>query len=153
MKPFWKRCLCVHKYTGGVRVIYNNKGKKRHSYICLKCGKREYIDQWRKLLLIVQKRDGRKVKFNKEKIKIAVLKAFIDVDGEETVYAKEKAKDIANYIESLNKSITVEEIQDEVEEKLMARNRKDVARKYIIYRNERNKIRKSRTYEIGRAHV
>lgn len=98
--------------------------------------------------MIVQKRDGRKVKFNKEKIKIAVLKAFIDVDGEETVYAKEKAKDIANYIESLNKSITVEEIQDEVEEKLMASNRKDVARKYIIYRNERNKIRKSRTYAV-----
>lgn len=44
MKPFWKRWLCVHKYTGGVRAVYDNKGKKRHAYICLKCGKREYID-------------------------------------------------------------------------------------------------------------
>lgn len=95
--------------------------------------------------MIVQKRDGRKVKFDKEKIKIAVLKAFIDVDGEETLYAKEKARDIANCIESLNKSMTVEEIQDYVEEKLMASNRKDVARKYIIYRNNRTAIREKNT--------
>lgn len=98
--------------------------------------------------MTVQKRDGRKVKFDKDKIKIAVLKAFIDVDGEETAYAKEKARDIANYIKSLSKSMTVEEIQDQVEERLMASNRKDVARKYIIYRNERNKIRKSKTYAV-----
>ena len=91
--------------------------------------------------MTVQKRDGRKVKFDKDKIEIAVLKAFIDVDGEETSYAKEKAEDIANYIESLNKSMTVEEIQDQVEERLMVSNRKDVARKYIIYRNDRNRIR------------
>ena len=44
MKPFWKRWLCVHKFTGGVRTVYDNKGKKRHAYICLKCGEREYID-------------------------------------------------------------------------------------------------------------
>lgn len=96
-------------------------------------------------MLKVTKRDGRKVKFDKEKIKIAVLKAFIDVDGEETSYAKEKARDIANYIESLNKSMSVEEIQDQVEEKLMASNRKDVARKYIIYRNNRTAIREKNT--------
>lgn len=95
--------------------------------------------------MTVQKRDGRKVKFDKDKIKIAVLKAFIDVDGEETVYAKEKARDIANFIEVLNKSMTVEEIQDQVEERLMASNRKDVARKYIIYRNNRTAIREKNT--------
>lgn len=95
--------------------------------------------------MTVQKRDGRKVKFDKDKIKIAVLKAFIDVDGEETAYAKEKARDIANFIETLNKSMTVEEIQDQVEEKLMASNRKDVARKYIIYRNNRTAIREKNT--------
>ena len=95
--------------------------------------------------MTVQKRDGRKVQFDKEKIKIAVLKAFIDVDGEETAYAKEKARDIANFIEVLNKSMTVEEIQDQVEERLMASNRKDVARKYIIYRNNRTAIREKNT--------
>ena len=95
--------------------------------------------------LTVIKRDGRKTKFDKDKIKIAVLKAFIDVDGEETTYAKEKARDIANYIESLDKNMSVEEIQDVVEEKLMASNRKDVARAYIIYRNNRTKIRERNT--------
>ena len=95
--------------------------------------------------MTVQKRDGRKAQFDKEKIKIAVLKAFIDVDGEETAYAKEKARDIANFIEVLNKSMTVEEIQDQVEERRMASNRKDVARKYIIYRNNRTAIREKNT--------
>lgn len=89
----------------------------------------------------VIKRDGRVTDFNKSKIKSAILKAFIDSDGEETPYSKEKARDIANYIESLNKDLTVEEIQDIVEEKLMASNRKDVARTYILYRNERSKVR------------
>ena len=89
-------------------------------------------------LLIVKKRDGRKVKFNKEKVRVAVLKAFLDVDGEETTYAKDKAREIANYIEALNKNFDVEEIQNIVEEKLMASNRKDVAKQYIIYRNNRS---------------
>lgn len=93
----------------------------------------------------IEKRDGRKVKFDKEKIKIAVLKAFFDVDGDETAYAKEKARDIANYIASLNKDMTVEEIQNLVEEKLMISNRKDVARQYIIYRNNRTAIREKNT--------
>ena len=90
----------------------------------------------------VIKRDGRKVKFDKEKVKVAVLKAFLDVDGEETPYAKEKAREIANHIDSLGKKkMTVEEIQDIVENKLMASNRKDVAKTYIIYRNNRTVIR------------
>ncbi len=96
--------------------------------------------------MTVQKRDGRKVKFNKGKIEIAVLKAFIDVDGEETAYAKEKARDIANYIESLNKkSMTVEDIQDRVVNKLMASTRKDVATKYVEYRYKRKLVRESNT--------
>lgn len=93
----------------------------------------------------VFKRDGREVDFNKEKIKLAVIKAFIEVDKEETTYAKEKARDIANYIESLNKNMTVEAIQDEVERKLMSSNRKDVARAYVIYRNDRNREREKRS--------
>lgn len=95
--------------------------------------------------MIVKKRDGRKVKFNKDKVKVAVLKAFIDVDGEETVYAKDKAREIANYIESLNKNMGVEEIQDEIVAKLMASSRKDVATKYIEYRYKRKLIRESNT--------
>lgn len=82
----------------------------------------------------VIKRDGRKVPFEKEKVKLAVAKAFLDVDGEETPYSKEKAREIANYIESLSKDMSVEEIQDIVINKLMASSRKDVASHYVEYR-------------------
>ncbi len=95
--------------------------------------------------MIVKKRDGRKVKFNKEKVKVAVLKAFLDVDGEETTYAKDKAREIANYIESLDRNMNVEEIQDEIINKLMASSRKDVATKYVEYRYKRKLIRESNT--------
>lgn len=44
MQPIWKRWLCVHKFTGGVRVVYDFKGRKRHARICMKCGQRNYID-------------------------------------------------------------------------------------------------------------
>ena len=96
----------------------------------------------------IKKRDGRFAEFDKHKIKIAVLKAFIDVDGEETSYAKDKAREIANYIESLNKDMSVEEVQDIVENKLMSSNRKDVARSYIIYRNDRNRVREQNSNVI-----
>jgi len=91
--------------------------------------------------LKVIKRDGRKVEFDKNKIKTAVLNAFKETDGKETEYSKDKARDVANYIESLERDMNVEEIQDIVEEKLMNSNRKDVARAYVIYRNDRNRIR------------
>lgn len=44
MKPPWVRWFCTHVFTGGVRKVYDNKGRKRHARICLKCGKRDYID-------------------------------------------------------------------------------------------------------------
>lgn len=95
--------------------------------------------------MTVTKRDGRKAKFDKEKVKVAVLKAFLDVDGEETSYAKDKAREIANHIETLNKNMSVEEIQDEIVNKLMASSRKDVAIKYVEYRYKRKLIRESNT--------
>lgn len=89
----------------------------------------------------VAKRDGRKVLFNREKIREAILNAFMEVDGEESQYAKDKARDISGYIETLEKDLSVEEIQNIVEEKLMGSNRKDVARAYILYRNNRSRER------------
>lgn len=95
--------------------------------------------------MTVVKRDGKKVEFDKQKIRLAVLQAFNEVDKEETSYAKEKSRDIANYIEEYakkaDKDLSVEEIQDMVEDKLMASNRKDVARSYVIYRNDRQRER------------
>ena len=87
------------------------------------------------------KRDGREVEFDKSKIEDAVLKAFNEVDKEISPYAKSTAARIANYVESLGEELTVERIQDIVEDKLMECKRKDVARAYIIYRNDRNRKR------------
>lgn len=96
--------------------------------------------------LKVVKRDGRVVNFDENKIVDAVLKAFKDTDGEITLAAKSKAKEIGNYVKGLSKDqLSVEDIQDIVEEKLMLSKRKDVAKAYIIYRNERTKIREKNT--------
>ena len=89
----------------------------------------------------VIKRDGRKVEFDKEKIKQAVIAAFIEAEGEITPYARDKAAEIARHVESLDKDLSVEEIQTIVEDKLMASNHKDVARAFIVYRNTRSRIR------------
>ena len=91
----------------------------------------------------IKKRDGRVVKFNKNKIVNAILRAFEDVDGEVSDYAIEKANNIANFIGEKNEDIlTVEQIQDLVENGLMSTKRKDVARSYIRYRQERERVRK-----------
>lgn len=90
----------------------------------------------------VIKRDGRIVDFNRDKIKNAVLAAFKEVDGEVTQEAKNKASEIASYVNVLeDQFISVEKIQDIIEEKLMISNRKDVAKTFIIYRNDRTRAR------------
>ena len=91
------------------------------------------------------KRDGRKQKFNSDKIINAVQSAFKDIDGEISEFAVSKSKEIAKYIESLDKTMTVEEIQDIVENKLMSSSRKDVAKRYILYRQERTREREKNT--------
>ena len=94
------------------------------------------------------KRDGRQMPFEKEKIEKAILKSFKAVDGQISDYAKIKAQNIANYIEDYcnkeknNHSLSIEEIQDLVENGLMSTKRKDVAKAYIKYREARTKERK-----------
>ena len=89
----------------------------------------------------VIKRDGRKELFDKEKIIRAVELSFEDIENEVSEKAHLKAKEIANYINNIETDLSVEEIQDIVEEKLMASNYKNVARNFITYRYERTKVR------------
>ena len=93
--------------------------------------------------LTIIKRDGREVPFDAEKIINAILKSFVAVDGEVTEYAKTKAENIAIYVtdEAIERTLTVDEIQDLVEKGLMATKRKDVAKAYIVYRQERDRER------------
>ncbi len=94
----------------------------------------------------VLKRDGRRVDFNNQKIVAAILKAMdVTEDGEDIVLAAQ----IAQAISQLDKEeMTVEEIQDVVENYLMNSPRQEVAKEYIRYRNKRNIARKAKTNEI-----
>ena len=90
----------------------------------------------------IVKRDGREVPFEKEKVREAIRKAFFAVDGEISSYAEEKAFTISSYIAGLeDETLSVEQVQDLVENGLMATRRKDVAKAYIRYRDERNRLR------------
>ncbi|MBR4983829.1 MAG: anaerobic ribonucleoside-triphosphate reductase [Lachnospiraceae bacterium] len=98
--------------------------------------------------MFVIKRDGTFVPFDKEKIVIAINKAFLEVDQQ--LYETDTAKDIAEEIELIieQKNLTVEEIQDLVEEFLMRSERKDVARSYIRFRYKKEILRQtSNTYD------
>ena len=94
--------------------------------------------------MYVTKRDGRTVTFDRSKIARAILGAVRDVDGSENE-GRELADQIAMKIENqaslTDETFGIEEIQDMVETELMASNRKDVARAYITYRNERTRAR------------
>ena len=98
--------------------------------------------------LQIQKRNGDIVEFQKEKVVDALTKAFLEVDG--ILYETDTINDIADDVEFLirgnalvkdNKILTVEEIQNYIEDLLMRSERKDVARAYIRYRYKREVAR------------
>ncbi|MDD7314558.1 MAG: anaerobic ribonucleoside-triphosphate reductase [Bacilli bacterium] len=90
----------------------------------------------------VIKRNGSEVKFNKKKIIDAVTKAMKNCNIKDEDFVLQ----IADSIEGRNqKVITVEDIQDLIENKLMASKYKNVAQQYIRYRYERERIRHSNT--------
>lgn len=93
----------------------------------------------------VIKRDGRENPFNSEKIYVAVMKAFNErekKDGKAILKKEDIAKQIAKEIsESSKDKMTVEEIQDIVETKLMKSSRPEVAKDYILYRDKRTVVR------------
>lgn len=82
----------------------------------------------------VIKRDGTEVTFQGEKIRNAILKAFIDKGYIINSTIDDYVEKVESEIESLNKTLNVEEIQDIVVKKLMSSKYKDVASAYIEYR-------------------
>lgn len=97
------------------------------------------------MIMKIIKRDGTKEIFDKNKIFNAVYKSTINSKfGIDEALAKSIALKIDEKVNSTDKEISVEEIQDMVELLLMESNRKDVAKKYILYREKRAGIRKSK---------
>ena len=98
------------------------------------------------MIQTVLKRDGRQVGYNEEKIKAAIRKAMIaaEVSDDEALIQR-----IADRIGMRGKSqMTVEDIQDMVENELMKSPYKQVARTYIKYRHSRNVARKAGTANV-----
>ncbi len=99
----------------------------------------------------IRKRDGRIVDFDSSKIAKAVFKAFIATKSKDG----KKAEEIANQVvEILGKKIpgipSVEDVQDIVEEVLIKNGYASVAKAYILYREERARIRKTKQFFVAR---
>ncbi len=98
------------------------------------------------MIQTVLKRDGRIVGFNEEKISTAIRKAMLHTEkGEDMQLIHQITDHIAFRGDT---QMTVEAIQDMVEMELMKSSRKDVAQKYIAYRNQRRIARKAKTRDI-----
>ncbi len=98
------------------------------------------------MIQLVEKRDGRVVGYNEEKIKAAIRKAMLTTDEGEDESLIQKITDRIGV--TGNERMTVEEIQDRVEIELMKSARKDVAKKYIAYRDKRSIARRAKTRDM-----
>ncbi len=93
----------------------------------------------------VYKRNGDKVEFNGDKIRVAVSKANEEVEKGDKV-TPEQIEEIVKYVEnSKKKRLLVEDIQDMVEKKLVEFNKYELSKAYMLYRYERSLIRKANT--------
>ena len=98
------------------------------------------------MIQTVIKRDGRIVGFNEEKIATAIRKAMLHTEKGEDFRLIHQITDRVSF--NGDAQMTVEAIQDAVEMELMKSSRKDVAQKYIAYRNQRSIARKAKTRDI-----
>ena len=91
----------------------------------------------------VIKRDGREVVFNEEKIKQAITAAMKKTEaGVDSDLINRIVTNLKNSKMFKEEKIEVEQIQDFIENELMKSSRKEVAKEYILYREERSKIRR-----------
>ncbi len=98
------------------------------------------------MIQTVIKRDGRIVGFNEQKVMAAIRRAMLQTDKGED---ERLVGQITDHIAQRGKpQMDVEAIQDMVEMELMKSSRKDVAQKYIAYRNQRSIARKAKTRDI-----
>lgn len=93
------------------------------------------------------KRNGSEVNFDIDKIVAAVTKANTSSDS--GILSQEQIHDIADYVEykcrKMNRAVSVEEIQDMVENQIMSTGSFDLAKRYVRYRYQRTLVRKSNT--------
>ncbi len=98
------------------------------------------------MIQTVIKRDGRIVGYNEEKIKAAIRKAMLQTERGEDEALIHKITDRIGI--NGNERMTVEDIQDMVELELMNSPRKEVAKRYIAYRDQRSIARRAKTRDM-----
>ena len=98
------------------------------------------------MIQTVLKRDGRIVGYNEEKIKAAIRKAMLQTEKGEDESLIQKITD--RIVMTGSEQMSVEDIQDLVEVELMKSSRKEVAKKYIAYRNQRSIARKAKIRDM-----
>lgn len=97
----------------------------------------------------IQKRDGREMPFNLQKIADAIFKAAASVGGKDYDSAMSLAEEVCKILEKdsaeTEKIPTVEEVQDTVEKVLVENGHAKTAKAYILYRANRTRIREMNT--------
>ncbi len=94
------------------------------------------------------KRDGSEAVFDRQKIEAAIAKANANVDAHDQIddeQIRRIAADVEAYCAQMKRALSVEEIQDQVEDHLMALKAYRLARAYITYRYTRALVRRSNT--------
>ncbi|MCR8641067.1 anaerobic ribonucleoside triphosphate reductase [Paenibacillus sp. N1-5-1-14] len=102
--------------------------------------------------MVIIKRDGTQVPFETQRIITAIENAMKETGNVNIELCKAIASSIHTVLESTVDSISVEQIQDQVENELMASPRKDVAKAYVLYRQKRTEEREKRSqlFNIGK---
>lgn len=108
---------------------------------------RDFCTKKERETMKIIKRNGSEATFDSEKIVAAITKANNSEEG--TRLSPEQIHDIADYVEykcnKIGRAVSVEEVQDMVENQIMATGAFDLAKHYVQYRYQRSLIRKSNT--------
>ena len=141
---------CPYCGSSTIKVIDKraSQGANRRRRECLDCSKRFTTYEQVELPKIpgwIKKRDGAVVRFEKEKITEAIFKAFKAVGKEDRKTAEKITEDVVKEIQRvcIKKIPEVEQVQDMVEKALIANEEAEVAKAYILYREQHSKVRKT----------
>ncbi|WP_442604301.1 anaerobic ribonucleoside triphosphate reductase [Paenibacillus sp. KN14-4R] len=102
--------------------------------------------------MVITKRDGTQVPFDSERIVTAIKKAMQETLSINKELCEAIAAKIEHHVQTSSEIVSVEQIQDRVENELMASPRKDVAKTYMLYRQKRTEEREKRSqlFNIGK---
>jgi len=118
-----------------------------YTIFCIRIDFRQYLESEETGGMKIIKRNGSEEVFDINKIIKAVKKA--DINSEERSLSDGQIEDIAEYVEfkcnKLNRAVSVEEIQDMVENQIMATGAFELAKSYVRYRYKRSLVRKANT--------